>query len=41
VSPGMAAMREDLGHRNRRVAGLLLAIMASLAAAALLWGIRW
>ena len=41
MSPGMPAMQEDLGRRNRRVASLLLAIMASLAAAALLWGIRW
>jgi hypothetical protein len=31
----------DLARRNRRVAGVLLAIVGSLAAAALLWGIRW
>jgi hypothetical protein len=42
MSPGTAAMRDDdLGRRNRRVAGVLLAIMGMLAAAALLWGIRW
>jgi hypothetical protein len=37
----VASMRDDLARRNRRVAGVLLAIAGSLAAAALLWGIRW
>lgn len=31
----------DLTHRNRRTARVLLAIMAALALAALLVGIRW
>ena len=31
----------DLDRRNRRVAGVLLAVMGTLAVAALLWGIRW
>jgi hypothetical protein len=37
----VASMQDDLVRRNRRVAGVLLAIVGSLAAAALLWGIRW
>jgi hypothetical protein len=41
MSPAMAATRDDLGRRNRRLARVLLAIMGALAAAALLWGIRW
>jgi hypothetical protein len=32
---------EDLRTRNRRVARVLLSIMATLAVAALLVGIRW
>jgi hypothetical protein len=34
-------MADDLARRNRRVAGVLLAVMGVLAAAAVLWGIRW
>ncbi|MGH7323881.1 MAG: hypothetical protein ACREJ9_04450 [Candidatus Rokuibacteriota bacterium] len=34
-------MPDDLGARNRRVAVILLAIISTLALAALLVGIRW
>lgn len=36
-----APMPDDLGARNHRVAAILLTIMAVLALAALLLGIRW
>ena len=41
MSAEIFAMADDLTRRNRRVAGVLLAVMGVLAAAAVLWGIRW
>ena len=37
----MKTHADDLSERNRRTARVLLAIMAALALAALLVGIRW
>jgi hypothetical protein len=41
MTPEVPVEGEELKARNRRVARVLLAIMAALATAGLLAGIRW
>jgi hypothetical protein len=35
------SVADDLGHRNRRLVRILLMVMAALAVASLLVGVRW
>ena len=35
------SLADDLGHRNRRLVRILLMVMAALAVASLLVGVRW